>query len=198
MRRILIAAVVGMVVVAAACPARAANKRAQEKVLRKRSENMERTFKRFLDEENVAFGKKLQELAKRCAEKGLDQQAAKLWDTARRMDPGLEGDPPANPNIEATDDEKAEFEKEKEKLFCDHAAELFKLGGKCYKTGLIGRAYDMIYQVVHYDPEHAQARKLLGQVKYRGEWRSKYDASQVKRGGVFFGAESVWVGVQQV
>ena len=60
MRRILIAAVVGIAVVAAACPARGRNKRADEKLNRRRSENMERKFKHFLDEENVAFGKKLQ------------------------------------------------------------------------------------------------------------------------------------------
>ena len=135
-------------------------------------------------------------MAKWCGEKGLDLQASRLWGTARRMDPDLEGDPPANPDIEATDDEKAEYEKEKEKLFCDHAAVLFRLGAKCYETGLIGRAYDMVWQVAHFNPDHAKARKLLGQVNYKGEWRRKYDASQVKRGGIFtdeYGWVPKWV-----
>ncbi|NQT19899.1 MAG: hypothetical protein HQ592_09350 [Planctomycetes bacterium] len=186
MRRILIAAAVGMVVVAAAaCPADARDTRAQDKADRKRSENMERKFKHFLDEENISFGKKLEELAKWCGERGLNVQAAELWVIARKMDPKLEGDPPATPDATPADDDKAEFDKEKGKLFRDHASELFKLGAKCYKTGLIGRAYDMVWQVIHYDPDHAQARKLLGQVKFRGEWRRKYDTGQVKRGKIF-------------
>jgi len=185
MKRVLIAVAFGLAVAAAFRPCHAATRRDKDKAFRERSENLERKFKHYYEKENADFALKLKELAEWCAESGLNEKAAELWTKARTIAPETRGDAPSNPNAAPTKEHEAERTKREKELFDRHARELFNLGGKCYKTGLIGRAYDMVWEVIQYDPDHAKARKLLGYVKYLGKWRKKYDALQMKQGKVF-------------
>ena len=179
------ATIVAALLLAALQPCNAAGRRDGETANRKRSENMERAFKHFYEKENARFGQKLKKLAAWCAEKGLNEQASDVWAKAREMDPEIEGEAPSDDAAAPTAQDEAQFAKRKKKLFEEHARELLALGKKCYKTGLIGRAYDMVSEVVLYKPHHATARKLLGQVKYKDGWLDIYDAMQMRRGKVF-------------
>ena len=185
MKRALIVLAAALALAAAPQPCYGAARRAREKALRKRSENLERKFKHYYEKENAEFGGKLKELASWCAEKGLNEEASEIWRRAQAMDPEIEGDAPSSADAAPTEDDITECARKKKALLDEHARELFKLGGKCYKTGLIGRAYDMVWEVVQFDTDHEKARKFLGQVKYRGEWRTIYDALQLRRGKVF-------------
>jgi len=167
------------------CTASTSTRRQKDEAERKRSENLERKFKRVLDKQNAEFAVRVKGLAQWCAQKGFGAEALDLWDNAKELDPDLKGQCPAASEAIPTDDDKAAFKSKKKAVFDSQAAELFKLGSTCYKAGLIGRAYDMVWEAVICNPDHASARKLLGQAKYNGEWMDNYDVAQLKRGRVF-------------
>jgi len=165
--------------------AEAASGSSREGQRRTRSENLERRFRVLFDKLNVEFSAKLQELAQWCADEGLGKEAAAVWEQARGLDPELQGEAPRAGGAVAGEEKRKEFEQRLKELRKEHARDLYSLGKKCYKSGLVGRSYDMVWEMLRYDPDNATARKLLGQVKYQGQWMSRYDALQRKRGLVF-------------
>jgi len=197
-RKVLAFAVAFSVVLFASASQGATTKKDRERIERKRTENLERKFRHYYDQENASFVKKLKELAQWCAASGLANEAAEIWDTAKAADPSIKDDAPAGAaDVTPTPENLALWPAKKREVIRGHADALFTLGGNCFKSGLLGRAYDMVWEVVAFNPDHATARKLLGQVKYGDKWVDKYDAAQVRQGKTWHDKLG-WVGKQIV
>ena len=66
------------------------------------------------------------------------------------------------------------------------------LAEACYKNGLIGRAYDLMFEILHHDPDQSAARANLGQEKTKDGWIPHYEARLLATGFVNH-AEFGWV-----
>jgi len=185
MKRVLSTLAVVLALLIVVLPSSAATRREKGEIERKRSENLERFFKRDYDKLNTSFAGRVRELAQWAAGKGLGTEAAELWTLAKSLDPDVEGDQPKAADAQPSDDDKAAFKNKKELVFDQQSNDLFKLGFNCYKAGLIGRAYDMVWETVRFNPDASKAQKLLGKVKYNDEWMGIYEAVQIKAGRVF-------------
>ena len=152
---------------------------------RKRSENIERKFKKVFDKQNADFALKLKGLAEWCAEKGFGENAREFRDKAKELGPAIEGELPQAADVTPSDADKAALAAKKKAVYDAHAGELFDLGATCFKAGLVGRSYDMVWEIIKYSPDHAVARRILGQTKYDGEWMDIWEAGQLKRGRIF-------------
>jgi len=179
-------------ILAAYCvQARAAGSRTEAD--RRRAENVERQFKEQFEKVSGELAVKIEPLVKRAAELGLAQEAAALWERLKELYPqGFYDDPPAVADVAASDTEIEQYKNEKVELLKAHANTLMTLAQQCYRAGLIGRAYDMVWEAIQYDPDHSTARKLLGQVRYEDEWVSLYTANMMRR-GMIFNDEFGWI-----
>jgi len=167
------------------CAAGPATTDAATSYSRERSENLEQRFRILFDKLNVEFSEKLQVLAQWCAEQGLNEKATEVWQQAQELNAELQGAAPRGEAAEPDEAKVRAFEQKRGELNKSHAIGLYSLGKKCYESGLVGRSYDMVWEMIRYDPDNATARKLLGQVKYEDEWIGRYDAMLRKRGMVF-------------
>ena len=154
-------------------------------IQRKRSENIERKFRKVFDKQNADFAVKLKDLAGWCAEKGLADEAKELWNKAKELDPDMVGEQPKASDAKPSDAEKTDFATRKKALYDAQARNLFDLGSTCFKAGLVGRSYDMVWEILNYSPDHATAHKILSETKYEGKWMDTWEARQLSKGRVF-------------
>jgi hypothetical protein len=63
-----------------------------------------------------------------------------------------------------------------------YAAAVFDLARQAVRSGKAGRAYSLVLAAVAADPDHEQARRLLGYEKYEGRWRTPYEIKKLKVG----------------
>ena len=174
------------VAIALALPLSEAAQRAKKaETERKRNENIERRFQQSYEKLNAAFVKKATALAASAAEKGLPDEVAELWEYVKEFGTEPAVEPPKLGEAECTDKEKAAIAAKIQALYRDHASELLNLGSNCFKSGLMGRACDMVWETIRFNPDNERARKILGQVKYNKQWMEKYDAMQMSMGKMF-------------
>lgn len=66
----------------------------------------------------------------------------------------------------------------------DFASDLFSLASRAVKAGQISYAYDLVHEIAELDPDHRNARTLLGYVKYRGKWVTPFQRERLGDGWV--------------
>jgi hypothetical protein len=66
----------------------------------------------------------------------------------------------------------------------DFASDLFSLAFRAVKAGQVSYAFDLVHEVAELDPDHSNARALLGYVKYRGQWVTPFERKQLRDGWV--------------
>jgi hypothetical protein len=73
--------------------------------------------------------------------------------------------------------------KEWTKIRREAAAELFDLAKQAFKTGgRLSLASLWLHEVIERDPDHAEARRILGFVPYEGGWATPYAIQMIKSG----------------
>ncbi|MCA9055429.1 MAG: hypothetical protein KDA75_16425, partial [Planctomycetaceae bacterium] len=71
------------------------------------------------------------------------------------------------------------------KLQQAYASDLYLLSRRSIEAGLPSAAFQMIREAAFHDPDHVEARKILGYVRYEDRWTTPYTALMLKR-------EQVW------
>lgn len=67
----------------------------------------------------------------------------------------------------------------------DYAKQLYSLAQQVQKAGFPGFAFDLVRETAIHDPDHTQARRLLGFVQHRDEWVTLHAAKLLKDGNVW-------------
>lgn len=65
------------------------------------------------------------------------------------------------------------------------AAQVFEAARQAAKRHEASAAYRLAYESLHYDANFEPARKLLGYVKFRNEWRTPFEVHQLSAGKVW-------------
>ncbi|MEO8496807.1 MAG: hypothetical protein ABI614_17190, partial [Planctomycetota bacterium] len=115
----------------------------------------------------ATFGERLAQLANKCDELKLPDQAAitRAWLVQRGTDRQyLFSDDDTSPHLPA--DDAPELVKLWHSKFlqlrADHAEALFVLAGEMAKGGDGTAAYQLLHEALHHDPAHKEARRVLG------------------------------------
>jgi hypothetical protein len=130
----------------------------------------------------------LDEIVRFCEDRGLAEAAATVRSVVvdepddgriaitplpREMQPQL---PPGLPADERT------WRSRVLKAKGDYAGKLYLLARRTLASGFPSRAFAYVNEVAEFDPDHEQARSLLGWVPYNGEWVTPFDRSMtIKR-----------------
>jgi hypothetical protein len=128
---------------------------------------------------DAAFAKKLTDLASKCDELGLKEQAAatRAWFVPRHSGrlylflPTDGEDAPAKNAPEIVQ----QWHRKLTELRRQQAAALFELAGCELAAQRPAEAYRLLFEVLREDPDHADARRILGYTKLRsGQWSNPY------------------------
>jgi hypothetical protein len=177
-RRLLAAVLVLIAVVAAPAAMWAGDRDATLALLNQRSD---------LLLENLA--REFNELASWCDEQGLEQEAEQTRsvagppkDTALHLTI-LPREFGAAPTV-GDHPKAAEWSERFGRLRAQYARDLFTLASRAFKSGQISFAYDLVRRVAELDPDHRQARSLLGYTRYRDRWVTPHEAEMLRTGHV--------------
>ncbi|MFH0939288.1 MAG: hypothetical protein V1899_08405 [Planctomycetota bacterium] len=117
--------------------------------------------------------------------KSADSQSAGLADLEKLMS-GL------TTSNELNDQQRKDFEKRLNLARQQRDDKLLALARTCYEAGLLGYAYDLVWECLEINSDNAVARVAMGQVKVGNEWVSRYAATQLQQGNVYV-SEVGWV-----
>jgi hypothetical protein len=136
----------------------------------------------------AGYSKKLDELSDWCAEKKLDDEAASLkdWLPKREPDqltlflpPASQGDAKQNPP------EMPEWRKRWQAIRNEQADALMALARRAVAENRSSIAYELVVEAVRENPDHLQARKMLGYAQFRGAWHTPFEIRQLRAGKVW-------------
>jgi hypothetical protein len=144
------------------------------------------SFRKQLAEKREKFAADLEELARVCDDKKLPEAAAQIRLLARPVDtselrlsaiprlvqPALAQDLPPDERYWQA---QLRFHQQA------YAKELYALSRQALGAGHVSFAVDLIREIVRYDSDHAQARKILGFVRSGDEWVSAFEAEMAKQ-----------------
>jgi hypothetical protein len=152
----------------------------EEEQLRKDSSKVEETH-----------SKELEPIVKFCVEKKLKKQALELVGTIEKITPEWKKLPDLKKAAEGASDggsdaDVKDFEKKLDYAQKHYATLLMDLAKKCASRQLFTRAYDLIQAVLEANPNHEQARKILGYTRISNEWRNRYEKAQLEGGMVLW------------
>lgn len=136
------------------------------------------------------FAEKLEELATTCEGRGLDEGAKAVRE--RIIVPEMESHKlKALPTevIPEIPNNLAEGERfwrvQLRTLEKDYARELYMLSRRALNDGYPTYAFSLIRETATHDPDHPNARKILGYVRQGNEWVTPFAANQIKQGNVW-------------
>lgn len=66
------------------------------------------------------------------------------------------------------------------KLQSDYAVQLYQLSRKALRYGSLTMAFHLVREVAFHDPDHVNARRLLGYVRYQNRWATPYEAQMLR------------------
>jgi hypothetical protein len=142
------------------------------------------------DDEQRRFAAELEQIAAFCEGHGDSEAAAMLRATARRdratglhlqtlpgrVQPAIPVDLP-----EVERDWRTRLRSARER----HARELYSLSREFLSAGLPSSAYQLVRETAAWNPDHPQARKLLGFERHGDEWVTPFAARQFRTGNVW-------------
>lgn len=153
----------------------------------------------FGDDRNngSSFATRLAALATKCDELGLKEQAeiTRGWVIPRH--PGRQylflpavTDPTA-PKA-ASPDAAKQWHRKFLELRRERAAELFAAAKAATNAGNADQAYQLLFEVLREDPDHAEARRILSYVKTASEWKLPGDEKATSRQPAFDHPKTGW------
>jgi hypothetical protein len=169
----------------------AAGQKAQDKKSSQNAEE-EKALLKATQRIQAAHLKELETVAGWSISSGLKDESDKLVQKMLALDPEYPGLSKLKAKLEKC--EPLKDEKKLEELKKAHAKKidaandanakrLFELATKCMKFGLFTRAYDLINAVVEADPDHKQARDVLGYAweSAKKQWITKWEIEKQKK-----------------
>ncbi len=132
------------------------------------------------------FAEEMEALAAECEAEGLKTEAAVIRMRSARLDhlkldvdklPSEVGGTPFAPD-DVWGPRRAEIEKA-------YAARVYALSQKAMTQRNISLCFHLIREVAFHDPDHANARRMLGYMVYEGEWTTPFIANKLRRGLVW-------------
>lgn len=125
---------------------------------------------------DASYENSLAELAGRCEQLKLEQQAtiSREWFTRRDPRRNYLFLPPTSDEF-VVGDQGALIEQQWSRRFRQlregQAAFLFELSSKMLNSGRADLAFQLLHEVLHENPDHAEARRILGYRRLNGQWR---------------------------
>jgi hypothetical protein len=140
-----------------------------------------------------AYAKQLETLAAQCKEHELAGVAKELGDWLPEREPDkltLLRLPPANANWPASEtgdksSDKLDWPAKWRGLRTAQAEKLFALAERAVREHQPSLAYQLVVETARENPDHAQARRLLGYVKTKDGWRTPFEVKQLGAGKVW-------------
>ncbi len=132
------------------------------------------------------FTQQLEELAQACERQGLVQAAAQIRKQITPFQPDLLDFSPLPEQVHSKLDPSKlpadrQWQAQLQTLCNQYAQELYMLSRRVLRAGFPSYAYTLICQVAHYNPDHLQARRLLGYERYKGRWVTPFTAYMLRR-----------------
>ncbi|MFM2093854.1 MAG: hypothetical protein RIS70_978 [Planctomycetota bacterium] len=126
---------------------------------------------------DAEYARKLETLAAKCDELDLPEQAAATRQWLIRRDPRRQYffTPPASDPIRPDAKAEPRIQQWYSRFLAlrkAQAASLWSLALETAKAGDGGRAYALLFELLREDPDHEQARRVLGYVRRNNVWRS--------------------------
>ncbi len=124
---------------------------------------------------NRQYGADLQELANWCRTKGIEEQVKETFKVYREF--GLDRQYIFLPTEKAmpvapVKDVRATWLQKLNEIKVAHGARLFELAQEAATADAHAAAFQMLHEVIYYDRDHAEVRRILGHKKLKdGKWR---------------------------
>lgn len=140
---------------------------------------------RSLDEE---FQDNLQELAGQCRNRGLVDAEQTILAWIIRRDPQrqyffLTTDAPVDQQINDLSGALENWQQQFVQYRCQYAERLYELVGQWLEAG-DAAAYRALFEVLHADPDHKEARRILGYKLVGDRWQSTFSRKMLQAGRV--------------
>jgi hypothetical protein len=134
----------------------------------------------------VDYARQLGELAEWCEGQQLPDAAETLrtW-LPERGDDHLTLFVISSADETGPDLDDAEWQGKWQKMRIAQAEGLFSLALTAAKAGQAGLAYELATETLRENPEHKQARRALGYVRFRDQWRMPFEIRQLSAGKVW-------------
>lgn len=139
---------------------------------------------------HAQFMANLEKLATDCEQKGLTEAAVTVRESIRPIDDvdhhrkTLPKD--VQPEIPVSLPEQERFWRmQLRHLRNNYAQELYLLSRRVLYLGLPSYAYQLVRETAVHDPDHTQARKILGFVRYGTEWVTPFAAKMLREHNVW-------------
>jgi hypothetical protein len=129
------------------------------------------------------YAQSLEELAGWCEAQGLTEQATQTRRAARPRDPWtlyLVNLQSAETIHDGADPRVRQWRERFAALGRHHAEGLLTLARQAMRARHPSLAYELVLEMVRADPSSEEGRKLLGFIKYKGEWRTPFEVDKLK------------------
>jgi hypothetical protein len=125
----------------------------------------------------------LQELANWCRSAGLQSQVEPTFALYRKRDLNRMYVFPAQENStpEAGDDRLGQWQAKINEIRLRHAGRIYDLAKRAAKAGQGGEAFRLAHEVLHFDPDQAEVRRMLGHRKRDDGWRVASEKISVRK-----------------
>ena len=129
------------------------------------------------------LGDELQEIAQWSRENGIAQQVEPTLNIYQNRD--LERQyiflPSERSMPTGPDDIRGQWLKKINETKVLHADRILDLAKKASQQDAGAIAYQLLHEVIHYNLDHAEVRKILGHVKFGGGWKVASDSLRIKK-----------------
>jgi hypothetical protein len=134
----------------------------------------------------AAYSTKLDELAAWCGEQKFDDavEALNAWLPRREPDRLTLFLPPAGA-ADASPAEMPEWRKRWQDLRNAQAEALMKLARQAVEEKRTSLVYELVVEALRENPDHEQARAVLGYARFRGAWHTPFEIRQLRAGKVW-------------
>jgi len=135
-----------------------------------------------------SYQAELEELAQWCLQQGLADEAQQTRSWLVHRDPykiyviQLPVEVGPAPPPENLSPQAVEWYRRLQSLKQRQADRLFDLARRAIRSRQASLAFDLVMAALRENPDHAGIRRLLGYQRYRGQWRTAYEADRLRKG----------------
>ncbi|HVY62288.1 MAG TPA: hypothetical protein VHF22_11580 [Planctomycetota bacterium] len=140
------------------------------------------------------FGDKIGPVIKFACENGLKEEAASTLEILKKAAPDYKKldelqakvSECGEPDAAKVEDKRKDFHGRLASVYKQHGEDLNKLALDCAKYGMYAKAFDLIAEVLDFDPDNREARRILGWVPgpdSKHKWITKFEAQIARDGG---------------
>lgn len=139
------------------------------------------------------YAEQLADFARKCDAQKDAALAAKVRKWAEPRDPHKiylaalpePGGKASNDKLAKGEPVASSLEQEFQKLRSAQAKQYYSLARSAIRAKRASLAFELVIDTIRENPDHPDARRLLGYVPYRNQWRTRYDAKRLRSGQVW-------------